>query len=140
LEIAKREGVELRPGLRIARFEGTNDKLDTVVFRTIRSKGSDGVGRPALLQSAKEEPLDARLCVCSVNRRSAEMSIPSFEGIHRGPLGNLQLDSNYRLGRRKWYAAGEVATAAATVVDSMGTGRLAAESIIRDLNLAGDVQ
>ena len=53
----------------------------------------------------------------------------SPDGILSAYSDNAAVTAGYRVGPPGWYAAGEVATGAATLVDSMATGRRAAEAI-----------
>jgi NADPH-dependent glutamate synthase beta subunit-like oxidoreductase len=67
------------------------------------------------------------------DRRPKRSDQPNFEEMETGVLGNLKVDWEYKLPRPGWYAAGEAATGAATVVDSMATGRIAAQIVAADL-------
>ncbi len=131
--LAKSEGVELKPEFRATAVEG-NGVIESVTVNKVFVGPADGVGRPTGGRSGKAEKLSAVVFVEAMeNRRPDKANQPEFEEIGWGLLGNLKVCGEYKLGRPGWYAAGETATGAATVVDSMATGRLAAEAIERDL-------
>lgn len=141
LEIAKDEGIDVHPGLRVIELTGSGGKLEQVVTREICFAGVDGVGRSREVladDTGAEQRLLASRCVFSIYRGMQPEARPDLDGIATGVLGNLQVDDSYRLSRRGWYAAGEAATGAATLIDSMASGRLAAESIARDLAARGE--
>ncbi len=133
--LAREEGVEVRPAHRITKAQGQDGILTALLVKAVKAQNVDEVGRYKLTSHGPVEKLDAELLVVAGERRSPTADLPDLDGISRGVLGNLTVDGEYRLGRKRWYAAGECATGAATVVDSMATGRLAAETIHRDLEL-----
>jgi NADPH-dependent glutamate synthase beta subunit-like oxidoreductase len=131
---AEDEGVTLLDGRAVA-LEGER-ALTAVRVRTVSAGRADAVGRVAPRTGA-EQRIEAGLCVAAVDRRPAPGDAPGFADFGRGPLGTLIVDPSGRLSRPRWYAAGEAATGAATVVDSMATGRRVAEAIARDLRGEG---
>ena len=133
--LAREEGVEVRPMHRITKAQGQDGILSAVLVKAVKAQNVDEVGRYKLTSHGPVEQLDAELLVVAGERRSPTADLPDLDGISRGVLGNLLVDGEYRLARKRWYAAGECATGTATVVDSMATGRLAAETIHRDLEL-----
>jgi len=133
IDLAVGEGVEPLPEHRVVELAGKNGKLGEVVTRKVKSPGVDGVGRPQSGFDGAEERIAATLFVATVDRRPSSATRPDLDGIETGVLGNLTVGDGYRLPRAGWYAVGEAATGAATVVDSMATGRLAAEAINSDL-------
>ncbi len=135
LGLAREEGVEVRPTHRIVEAQGQDGILTAVMVKAVKADNADEVGRYKLASRGAVEQLEAGLLIVAGERRSSTEDLPDLDGITRGVLGNLLIDEEYRLGRERWYAAGECATGAATVVDSMATGRLAAETIHRDLEL-----
>ena len=135
LGLAREEGVEVRPMHRIVKAQGPEGILTAVLLKAVKAENPDAVGRYTLTSHGPAEQLDAGLLIVAGERRSPAEDLPDLDGISRGILGNLLVDEEYRLGRERWYAAGECATGSATVVDSMATGRLAAETIHRDLEL-----
>ena len=112
--------------------EGAGGKLSGVVIKAVRIAKQDDVNRCVLNNRGKEINLDAVAFVSTRDRRPVAGAQPNLEGITNGVIENLVVDDGYRLGRSSWYAAGEAATGAATVVDSMGTGRAAADAIVHD--------
>jgi NADPH-dependent glutamate synthase beta subunit-like oxidoreductase len=133
VQMAQDEGAQLMPEHRAVAITGAG-KVQTVTVNKVRLGAPDGVGRPTGGGGGKKVDLDAALFVTATeNRKPQEENRPDVEAFARGLLGNLKVASGYKLDRNGWYAAGEAATGAATVVDSMATGRLAAESIERDL-------
>ena len=104
------------------------------MVRPVRGTKKDPVGRIAGGALGKEKQLDATLFIEAVNRRSDKENQPDLDNTAIGMLGSLNVDKTYSLAKPGWYAAGEAATGAASVVDSMATGRLAAEAINNDLS------
>jgi len=130
---AEEEGVQILPGLRAVELVGAAPQLEAVVCRKVRYAAVDRVGRPQKGNEGAEVRLAASVFVATALRRPRREAQPDWEGAALGRLGNLTIGEGYRLARPRWYAAGEAATGAATVIDSMATGRLAAEAIARDL-------
>lgn len=128
---AQAEGVRLAPATRIVSLEG-NAQLEGVSTKPIKEGRRDAVGRAKLLAVGKEEVLPASVFVPTIDRRPSPKNLPSQEISRRGPLGSLLADVFGRLAKPKWYAAGEAMTSAATVVDSMATGRRAAQTAVED--------
>jgi glutamate synthase (NADPH/NADH) small chain len=133
LSIAKQEGVSLLPEHRVTELKGSS-RLEAVMVRPVRGTQKDRVGRVAGGAMGKAKQLDATVFVEAVNRRAVRENQPDLDNIAVGILGSLQVDKKYKLPKPGWYAAGEAATGAASVVDSMATGRLAAEAINNDLS------
>jgi NADPH-dependent glutamate synthase beta subunit-like oxidoreductase len=131
LRLAEAEGVAIVPARRAVAFEGTGGALTAVSVQAVKPGAVDAVGRVALGAAGQKQSLPAKLAIAAVDRRP-EGGL-AIEGAARGVLGSFVVDASYRIGRTRWYAAGEAATGAATVVDSMATGRRAAEAIVADL-------
>jgi NADPH-dependent glutamate synthase beta subunit-like oxidoreductase len=129
--VARAEGVQLLPAARIVSLVGSAC-LEAVSVRPTKERGRDAVGRARLMTLGKAESLPARVFVSTVDRRPLEENLPEEKMCARGPLGSLRADGQGRLSRPKWYAAGEAMTSAATVVDSMATGRRAAAAAVED--------
>jgi NADPH-dependent glutamate synthase beta subunit-like oxidoreductase len=129
---AEKEGVEILAEHRIKEAAGSG-KVESVIVRPVRIRETDGVGRPTGDIETKEQRIDAVLLVTTPERRAHKEDQPNVGDFKIGVLGNLVVDKDFKTNRNGWYAAGEAATGAATVVDSMATGRLAAEAIGRDL-------
>lgn len=134
LRAAEAEGVVVVPERRAVGFEGKEGAVGAVSAQPVRAGARDRVGRIALAAGGAKERLPAQTVVAAADRRpDGGLAI---EGAARGVLGTLAVDGGYRLSRPRWYAAGEAATGAATLVDSMATGRRAAESVVADLERA----
>lgn len=133
IKIAEEEGINLHPEHRVSKLVGQG-KIESVEIRKVRIPKRDQVGRPAQSSDGKATLLTASAFIAaSENRKPRKEDQPDIGDLPTGILGNLVVDGEYRLKRSGWYAAGEAASGAATVVDSMATGRLAAEAIVRDL-------
>ena len=135
IELAQEEGVVVLDAQRVVALYGEQGVLTEVACRAVRAGSLDGVGRPRPGGQGPPERFPAVLFIASVDRRAAVGAQPDLEDIATTVLGAVRVDGDYRLSRPRWYAAGEAATGAATVVDSMATGRRAAEAIARDLDL-----
>jgi len=131
LKIAEKEGVSILASVRAVAFEGTGGAVSAVSVQDVKPGAVDRVGRVALAAGGAKRSLDAKVVVAAIDRRPDDGL--ELEGASRGAIGSFAVDDAYRLGRPRFYAAGEAATGAATVVDSMATGRRAAESLIADL-------
>ena len=129
IETAKEEGVELLPENRITELWGLGE-MDTVVSRPVEYSLEDNRGRVAGIDMGKQVRHPATIFVATVDRKP--MGDPGLDKYKKGPIGNLEVDEGYRLPGKGWYAAGEAATGAAGIVDSMATGQLAAEAIKED--------
>jgi glutamate synthase (NADPH/NADH) small chain len=136
---ARQEGVEMLDLHRVTGLEGSDGRLIGVVLKRTKATNPDAVDRHTLVGYGEAIPVRAAVFVAAVDRRGAVGDAPDLAGLARGVLGNLIVDGEYRLGRPGWYAAGEAATGAATIVDSMGTGRRAAEAIHRAMAPGGGV-
>lgn len=128
--IAREEGVALSPLTKVVGFEG-DAELSAVQVRNLRVLSKDAVERPRTMTSTKAETLPARLFVATEQRRMNQKSRAGAD-FPLSPLGTFRVDDSYRLAQGI-YAAGEAATGAATVVDSMATGRRAADAVAADL-------
>ena len=132
LRAAEKEGVAILSERRAIAFEGTDGAVRAVTAQAVKVGAKDGVGRVALAAGGAKQSLPARTAVAAIDRRPDDGL--ALEGVARGVLGSFAVDGGYRLSRPRWYAAGEAATGAATLVDSMATGRRAAESLVADLS------
>jgi glutamate synthase (NADPH/NADH) small chain len=129
---AEEEGVAILAEKRAVAFEGSGGAVSAVSVQAVKPGAKDRVGRVALPAGGAKQSLKASVVVAAIDRRPDDGL--EIEGSSRGVIGSFAVDGAYRLGRPRWYAAGEAATGAATIVDSMATGRRAAESLIADLS------
>lgn len=127
---AEEEGVAVLSERRAVALEGAGGAVSAVSVQAVKPGAKDRVGRVALPAGGARQRLEASVVVAAVDRRPDDGL--EIEGASRGVIGSFAVDGAYRLGRPRWYAAGEAATGAATIVDSMATGRRAAESIVAD--------
>jgi NADPH-dependent glutamate synthase beta subunit-like oxidoreductase len=128
---AEAEGVTILCERRAVAFDGADGGVRAVALQPVRPGQQDRVGRVALAAGGARESLPAALAIAAVDRRPDDGLV--LAGAVRGVIGSFAVDAAYRLARARWYAAGEAATGAATLVDSMATGRRAAEAIAADL-------
>jgi NADPH-dependent glutamate synthase beta subunit-like oxidoreductase len=131
LRLAEKEGVAILAERRALAFEGAVGAVTAVSVQAVKPGPEDRVGRVALASGGATQSLRAQAVVVATDRRPDDGL--EAGGVSRGVLGNFAVDGSYRLGRPRFFAAGEAATGAATVVDSMATGRRAAEAVIADL-------
>ncbi len=129
LRAAEEEGVALSPLTKVVGFEG-DGHLRGVGVRSVRVLSTDAVRRPQTMIAGKVETLPARLFVATEHRRMSKTARAGAD-FPLSPLGTFRVDDGYRLAAGV-YAAGEAATGAATVVDSMATGRRAADVVAED--------
>jgi len=133
IEAAKKDGVELLPDNRVTDLWGLYGSIDTVVTRPVEYTIEDSRGRVSGIDMGKQNRIPATLFIAAVNRKPSDNSgLGKYEKCQRG---TLKIDDGYRLSTKGWYAAGEAATGAAGIVDSMVTGQLAAEAIKKDLEV-----
>ena len=136
IALAEHEGVEIHDLERVESVAGEG-AVKAVMIKRVQALSPDGVDRHTLKSSGKAVEIPCDHVIFAVDRRSEECALPDFEDARRSAIGSLIVDDRYRLARPRWYAAGEAATGAATVVDSMGTGRRAARAIVEDLREGG---
>ncbi len=130
LEAAAKEGIELLPENRITEIWGYG-KVEKVLVRPVEETLTDGVGRAVGGDMGTPQRLVASTFIATVNRRPQEPL--ALDGIATGVLGNIKVDKDYRLPKSGWYAAGEAATGPEGILDAMVTGKLAAQTIKKDL-------
>ncbi|MFC1669466.1 FAD-dependent oxidoreductase [Spirochaetota bacterium] len=133
IEAAKKDGVELLPENRVTDLWGLHKNVDTVVSRPVEYALKDKRGRVSGIDMGKQIRISADLFIAAVDRKFSD--IDGLEKCDKSPIGNLKIDNAYRISIKGWYAAGEAATGAAGIVDSMVTGQLAAEAIKKDLGV-----
>ncbi len=133
LSTAEREGVRVLASHRALAIAGSKGRVEGLELAELLGGDSDGVGRPRNRRLGERRRLAASTVVSARGRRPEPGDAPELPGLELGPLGTLAVDSQRRLGRSGWYAAGEAAGGASGVVDSMASGRRAAETIARDL-------
>jgi NADPH-dependent glutamate synthase beta subunit-like oxidoreductase len=131
LRLAEKEGVAILPERRALAFDGAGGAVTALSVQAVKPGPKDRVGRVALASGGAKQNLPAKVVVVAIDRRPDDGL--ELDGVSRGAIGSFAVDGSYRLGRPRFYAAGEAATGAATVVDSMATGRRAAEAMIADL-------
>jgi len=134
---ASAEGVRILDMHRVTALSSEDGRLAGVDVKAVKASSPDAVDRHSLASYGKAERLEASWFVGAVERRPAPQDPPRVDGVGFGVIGNLRTDSGFSLGRDGWFACGEAATGAATIVDSMGTGRLAAEAVDRYLGTGG---
>jgi NADPH-dependent glutamate synthase beta subunit-like oxidoreductase len=130
IEAAEKAGVVLLPDCRITEIWGSG-VVEQVLVRPITYAREDVVGRVAGGDYGTPRRLKASCFVATTNR--TQVSVPNLENIASGLFGNLKVDSGYKTDRPRWYAAGEAVTGPDGILDSMLTGKLAAQAIKNDL-------
>ena len=97
-------------------------------------------------QSGRPEPvpvegsaftIEADLLVQAIGQGPNPLLIRRLSGVSYGRKGNLEVDETGKTSRDRYYAAGDVATGAATVILAMGGAKKAAMAI--DAMLRGEV-
>ena len=73
--------------------------------------------------------IDCDVVIQAIGQSPNPVLVREIEGIQRGKAGNVTTDEEGRTSIRKIFAAGDVATGAATVILAMGGAKKAAESI-----------
>ncbi len=94
----------------------------------------DETGRPSFMPvPGSNFTLDADLFIEAIGQAPNPLMARFFPGIESGRHGNLAADEEGRTSVRRVYAAGDIATGAATVILAMGGAKTAARAIDRDL-------
>ena len=92
-----RKGWRSKPLDRATQFQGSGGKLESVTVCKVRNKEPDAVGRPTGGTNGKAEELKAVLFVGTSLRRAMKADQPDLGDLKKGVLGNLVVDSQYRL-------------------------------------------
>jgi len=77
--------------------------------------------------------IDADICIEAIGQGPNPLLIRKIEGVEYGPKGNIVVDEEGRTAISHLFAAGDVATGAATVILAMGGAKTAARAINRML-------
>lgn len=129
IERASKDGIELLAEHRVKELWGTKE-LEQVIVRQVENPRKDGVGRLAGGDEGRQRRIPATTFVATSQRKP--VSLPELTGITKLLLGNVKIDSAYRM-KPGWYAAGEIATGPDGIINAMATGKLAAKSVKKDL-------
>ncbi len=129
---AETEGIELVFYAAPTAFVGENGRLARVELQRMRPGAPDASGRP------RPEPipgstftLDAREAYTAIGE---DVETDALAEIVEAANGRLRADRWGRTGHRAIFAGGDAATGAGTVVEAIGSGRRAAETIDGYLN------
>ncbi len=96
--------------------------------------GPDESGRPSAVPVPDSLfSLDCDIVIEAIGQSPNPLLLNEMEGIRKGPRGNVVVDDDCRTSIERIYAAGDVATGAATVILAMGGAKRAALSIHRML-------
>ncbi|HUU75250.1 MAG TPA: NADPH-dependent glutamate synthase [Methanoregulaceae archaeon] len=130
---AKEEGVEFFLCANPVRILGDHEVTGVECVR-MEMCDKDQSGRPS------PEPLegsnfviDADICIEAIGQGPNPLLIRKIEGAQYGSKGNILVDEDGRTAIPKVFAAGDVATGAATVILAMGGAKKAAKAISRML-------
>ncbi len=94
----------------------------------------DESGRPSFLPiPGSNFIIDADLFIEAIGQAPNPLAVRFFPGITTGRHGNLLVDDEGRTSWPRVYAAGDIATGAATVILAMGGAKTAARAIDRDM-------
>ncbi|MDO8841511.1 NADPH-dependent glutamate synthase [Methanocalculus sp.] len=95
----------------------------------------DDSGRPAATPiPGSERIIPADVVIEAIGQSPNPLLIQMIDGLIREKKGNLKVDESGRTTIPKIFAAGDVATGAATVILAMGAAKVAAESVTRMLS------
>jgi glutamate synthase (NADPH/NADH) small chain len=95
----------------------------------------DDSGRPAATPiPGSERIIPADVVIEAIGQGPNPLLIQMIDGLIREKKGNLKVDEAGRTTIPKIFAAGDVATGAATVILAMGAAKVAAESVTRMLS------
>lgn len=130
---AKEEGVEILCCINPLRVVG--DLCVTGVECTqMEMCGLDESGRPSSRPlEGTTFTIDADMFIEAIGQGPNPLLISEIEGMKRAKKGNVVVDPEGRTSIPRFFAAGDVATGAATVIMAMGTAKAAARAIDRML-------
>lgn len=95
---------------------------------------ADETGRPTAVPVPESLfSLECDIVIEAIGQSPNPLLLDELDGIRRGPRGNVIVDDDCRTSIDRVYAAGDVATGAATVILAMGGAKRAALSIHRML-------
>jgi glutamate synthase (NADPH/NADH) small chain len=130
---AKEEGIEIVSCANPVRILGDPEVTGVECVRMEMCE-ADQSGRP----SPEPVPgsnfiIDADICIEAIGQGPNPLLIRKIEGVEYGPKGNILVDEEGRTSIPHLFAAGDVATGAATVILAMGGAKTAARAIDRML-------
>jgi len=130
---AKEEGIEFELCANPVRILGTNFVTGVECVR-MEMCDIDESGRPEPSPVAGSNfVIDADMVIQAIGQGPNPLLIRKMEGISYGRKGNIVVDEEGRSSLEKVFAAGDVATGAATVILAMGGAKKAARAIDRML-------
>jgi glutamate synthase (NADPH/NADH) small chain len=130
---AKEEGVEFVTCANPVRIIGDQFMTGVECVR-MEMCDLDGSGRPEPKEvEGSRFVIDADMFIEAIGQGPNPLLIRKIEGIAQGKRGNVIIDEDGRTSHPGFYAAGDVATGAATVILAMGGAKRAARAIDRML-------
>ena len=130
---AKEEGVEIVCCANPVRILGDPEVTGVECVR-MEMCANDVSGRPEPQPiPGSNFTIDADVCIEAIGQGPNPLLIRQMRGVEYGPKGNIVVDEEGRTAMPHVFAAGDVATGAATVSLAMGGGKTAAKAIDRML-------
>jgi glutamate synthase (NADPH/NADH) small chain len=136
---AKEEGVNFEFCAAPVRILGESEVTGVTCVRMVVC-AQDGNMRPVPSPvEGSSFTLDADLFIGAIGQGPNPLLIREIPGIARGEVGNVEVDPDGRTSVSRLFAAGDVATGAATVILAMGGAKKAALAIDQMLIRSGSV-
>lgn len=130
---AKEEGVEILACINPIRVTGDSCVTGVECIR-MEMCALDETGRPSARPvDGTTFTIDADMFIEAIGQGPNPLLISEIKGMEREKLGNVVVDSEGKTSIPRIFAAGDVATGAATVIMAMGTAKAAARAIDRML-------
>ncbi|MDI9633068.1 MAG: NADPH-dependent glutamate synthase [Methanolinea sp.] len=130
---AEEEGVEFIFCASPVRLLG-DGCVEGVVCQRMEMCPTGGSGRPEPVPvEGSLFTIDADMCIVAIGQGPNPLLVRMLPGISRGERGNVLVDDEGRTAHPKVFAAGDIATGAATVILAMGGAKRAARAMDRML-------
>jgi len=78
--------------------------------------------------------MDVNMVVIAIGQSPNPLVPKTTQGLNVGKHGNIICDEFCRTSKKYVYAGGDIVTGAATVISAMGAGKIAANTIDKDLS------
>jgi glutamate synthase (NADPH/NADH) small chain len=136
IENAKEEGIEfkfLTQPIEFLSDENGNVKAIKCINMKLGEPDESGRKRPIPIENS-EYIIECDTVVVAIGQRPNPLLPHTIKDLNLGKIGNIQVDpQTMETSLKGIFAGGDIASGAATVIEAMGEGKIAAKSIDRYL-------
>jgi glutamate synthase (NADPH/NADH) small chain len=137
IENAKQEGIEFKllssPLKIVGDKEGNVTKM--VCIKNELSEPDDSGRRRPVAVEGSEFTIDVQTVVCAIGQGPNPLLLSSLPDLKLNRKGNIEVDKNLQTSMPGIYAGGDIVSGAATVIQAMQSGKIAAKSIASFLDV-----